>query len=67
MFPWRPGGGFVVGHTPEVLTETVADFAVALMLAAARRLVEADGYTRAGKWSTWEPSSCWPSCAFYPG
>ncbi len=47
--------GIVVGHTPEVLTETVADFAVALMLAAARRLVEGDGYTRAGKWSTWEP------------
>ncbi len=47
--------GIVVGHTPEVLTETVADFAICLMLAAARRLVEADAYTRAGKWSTWEP------------
>ncbi len=47
--------GIVVGHTPEVLTETVADFALCLMLAAARRLVEADAYTRAGKWSTWEP------------
>ncbi len=47
--------GIVVGHTPEVLTETVADFALCLMLAAARRLVEADTYTRAGKWSTWEP------------
>ncbi len=47
--------GIVVGHTPEVLTETVADFALCLMLAAARRLVDADAYTRAGKWSTWEP------------
>ncbi len=47
--------GIVVGHTPEVLTETVADFAFCLMLAAGRRLVEADAYTRAGKWSTWEP------------
>lgn len=47
--------GIVVGHTPEVLTETVADFTICLMLAAARRLVEGDAYTRAGKWSTWEP------------
>ncbi len=47
--------GIVVGHTPEVLTETVADFAICLMLGAARRVVEADAYTRAGKWSTWEP------------
>lgn len=45
----------VVTNTPEVLTETVADFAVCLMLAAARRLVEADRYTRAGRWKTWEP------------
>lgn len=47
--------GIVVTHTPDVLTETVADFAVCLMLAAARRLVEADRYTREGKWKTWEP------------
>lgn len=45
----------VVTNTPEVLTETVADFAFCLILAAARRLVEADAYTRAGKWKTWEP------------
>ena len=45
----------VVTNTPEVLTETVADFAFCLMLAAARRLVEADQYTRAGSWKTWEP------------
>lgn len=47
--------GIVVTNTPEVLTETVADFALCLILAAARRLVEADNYTRAGKWKTWEP------------
>jgi len=47
--------GIVVTHTPDVLTETVADFTVCLVLAAARRLVEADRYTREGKWKTWEP------------
>lgn len=46
--------GIVVTNTPEVLTETVADFAFCLLLAAARRLVQADAYTRAGKWKTWE-------------
>ena len=45
----------VVTNTPEVLTETVADFAFCLMLAAARRLVEGDRYARDGKWKTWEP------------
>jgi glyoxylate reductase len=45
----------VVTNTPEVLTETVADFTFCLILAAARRLVEGDAYTRAGRWKTWEP------------
>ena len=45
----------VVTNTQEVLTETVADFAFCLMLAAARRLVEGDRYARDGKWKTWEP------------
>ena len=45
----------VVTNTPEVLTETVADFAFCLMLAASRRLVEGDRYARDGKWKTWEP------------
>jgi glyoxylate reductase len=44
-----------VGHTPGVLTETTADFAWALLLAVARRVVEADHYTRAGGWKTWGP------------
>ncbi|HUV55848.1 MAG TPA: hypothetical protein VMV84_01315, partial [Dehalococcoidales bacterium] len=45
----------VVGYTPGVLTETTADFAFALLMAAARRVVEADAYTRKGQWKTWEP------------
>lgn len=44
-----------VGHTPGVLTETTADLAVALMLATARRLVEAAEFLKAGKWATWRP------------
>ncbi len=45
-----------VGHTPGVLTETTADLAFALLLAAARRLVEADSFVRAGGWRTWDPT-----------
>ncbi len=45
-----------VGNTPGVLTETTADFAFALLLAAGRRVVEGDRYTRAGRWKTWGPS-----------
>jgi glyoxylate reductase len=44
-----------VGNTPGVLTDTTADFAFALLMAAARRVVEADRYTRAGRWKTWGP------------
>jgi len=44
-----------VGNTPDVLTDATADFAFALMMAAGRRLVEAERYVRAGKWKTWGP------------
>jgi glyoxylate reductase len=44
-----------VGNTPSVLTDTTADFAFALLMAAARRVVEADAFVRAGKWKTWDP------------
>ncbi len=44
-----------VGNTPGVPTETTADFAWALMMAAARRIVEGDKFTRAGRWETWGP------------
>ncbi len=48
--------GIPVGNTPGVLTDATADLAFALILAAARRLVEAVDYVRAGKWKTWSPS-----------
>jgi glyoxylate reductase len=44
-----------VGHTPGVLTDATADFTWALLMAAARRVVEADQFTRAGRWKTWGP------------
>jgi glyoxylate reductase len=45
--------GILVTNTPDVLTETTADFAFALLLAAARRVVEADHFVRAGEWRKW--------------
>jgi len=48
--------GIPVGITPDVLTEATADMAFALLLAAARRLVEADADARRGEWKTWEPA-----------
>ncbi len=47
--------GIPIGNTPGVLTDTTADFAFALLMAAARRVVEGDKFTRAGKWKTWGP------------
>lgn len=50
--------GIPVGYTPGVLTETTADLAFALLLAAARRIGEADRFVRAGQWTLarrWEP------------
>jgi glyoxylate reductase len=47
--------GIPVGYTPDVLTEATADATFALMLAAARRVVEGDAIVRAGRWLTWEP------------
>src|SRR5581483_11901028 len=44
-----------VGNTPGVLTEATADLAWALLMAAARRIVEGDRYVRDGLWRTWEP------------
>jgi glyoxylate reductase len=47
--------GVLFTNTPGVLTEVVAEHAVALLLAVARRVVEADRYTRAGKYKGFEP------------
>jgi len=44
-----------VGNTPDVLTDATADFAFTLMMAAGRRLLEADRYVRDGSWKTWGP------------
>jgi len=44
----------VVTNTPDVLTETTADFAWTLMMATARRVVEADRFLRAGRWTKWD-------------
>jgi glyoxylate reductase len=48
--------GIIVANTPGVLTETTADFAFALILAAARRVVEGAELVRKGNWKTWDPS-----------
>ena len=49
--------GIYVTNTPGVLTETTADFAWTLLMAAARRVVEADKYIRGGRWRVgWHPS-----------
>jgi len=47
--------GIIITNTPDVLTETVAEHAFALLLAIAHRVVEADKFMRAGKYIGWEP------------
>lgn len=47
--------GIVVTNTPGVLTETVAEHAFALILAVATRIVEADSFVRANRFTGWEP------------
>lgn len=48
--------GILVTNTPDVLTETTADLTFALLMATARRLVEASDFLRAGQWQTWSPN-----------
>jgi len=49
--------GIYVTNTPEVLTDTTADFAWTLLMAVARRVVEADKYVRIGQWKVgWHPT-----------
>ena len=47
--------GICVGNTPGVLTDATADMAFALLISAARRIVESQRYAAEGKWKTWEP------------
>jgi len=47
--------GVRVTNTPDVLTDATADLAWALVLAAARRVVEGDQLVRSGRWAGWEP------------
>lgn len=47
--------GIMIANTPGVLTETVAEHAFALILAMASRIVEADAFTRTGKYVGWAP------------
>lgn len=48
--------GIPVGHTPGVLTDGTADLTMAILLAAARRLLEANMDARQGRWTTWSPT-----------
>ncbi len=45
--------GVLCTNTPDVLTETTADFGFALMLAAARRMAESEHFLRRGEWTRW--------------
>jgi glyoxylate reductase len=47
--------GVLVTNTPDVLTEATADIALLLILATARRCVEADGFLRGGYFHGWRP------------
>lgn len=45
--------GITATNTPDVLTETTADFGFALLMATARRMTESEHYLRAGHWKQW--------------
>lgn len=47
--------GIVITNTPDVLTESTADLTFSLLLAAARRIPEAERVVREGHWNTWSP------------
>ncbi|MED0657389.1 D-glycerate dehydrogenase [Anoxybacillus ayderensis] len=47
--------GIIVCNTPDVLTETTADLTFALLLATARRVIEAAEFIKEGKWKSWSP------------
>lgn len=47
--------GVMVTNTPDVLTESTADLTFALLLATARRIIEAEKSVRSGDWKSWSP------------
>jgi len=47
--------GIAVFNTPDVLTETTADLAWTLILGVQRRVLDAEQFLRAGKWTSWSP------------
>ena len=51
--PALSAAGVLATNTPDVLTETTADFGFALILATARRLTESEHFLRAGQWNRW--------------
>jgi gluconate 2-dehydrogenase len=51
--PAMTAAGVVASNTPDVLTETTADFGFALLMATARRVTESEHYLRAGLWKKW--------------
>jgi len=51
--PAATARGVYVTNTPDVLTETTADFAFTLLMAAARRVVEGHAYVHSGEWQKW--------------
>jgi len=53
--PAATARGVTVGNTPGVLTDATADMAFALLITAARRIVEGHQYSLSGAWKTWEP------------
>ncbi|HYL60072.1 MAG TPA: D-glycerate dehydrogenase [Candidatus Acidoferrales bacterium] len=55
--PAATRAGIAVGHTPGVLTDATADLAFGLLMATARRIVEADRHVRSGRWRTWGPTT----------
>ena len=51
--PAMSARGVLATNTPDVLTETTADFGFALLMATARRVTESERFLRAGKWERW--------------
>ncbi|MCB8748681.1 D-glycerate dehydrogenase [Rhodoferax sp. U2-2l] len=51
--PAMTAAGVLATNTPDVLTETTADFGFALLLATARRITESEHFLRAGLWNRW--------------